>query len=300
MYKVDTSSEHGDVDEGGSGDGEHYSDDHIVPLCNLLDRSTLAPYMWVNGVLDHRINRYLPSRSPRLIPMVEKNLSIAIAIDGNVTEQSPSLGIVMGVRPEGFIERLSVYYSTSIDRDDELVGTDDRNLFDEGVGGVGHTVDSHSIESSTRKINNVNVDVAASASDDDDLFFDSVRASSNARRTSVAHSSNKMNQRGKCKEASSSRGVAATASDSKEDVIGLLSSKKSEELAETAKRRNLRSVQYRQFMRQQTLLIDRNSQRDNRKITTNDTSSETTTTINTSRQPVEDDDEFFYPIFDRD
>lgn len=296
LYRDDGSSDTRS-DSNLTGDSEG----HIIALCNLLDKSTLSPFMWVNGVYDHHADRYLPFRAPRLIPMWNRNHSVLV--DRDATDLS-SRGVVMGVRPAGFVERqLSVNYISSIDH-----STID--LVDHGGGS----------ELSDAVIMDEGSAVTADLSDgddDDDLFFDNVRASSATRR-SMVQPSNRISQREKYKATTSRVTATATSNDIRSttelktedstDILLKQSKLNEEQKAAAVKKRNHRSVQHRQFMRQQTLLTDRNVKRDLKNAPTNaDASSSSSDAININpKQPAavvnnnDDDDEFFYPIFDQD
>lgn len=311
LYRDDGSSDTRS-DSNLTGDSEG----HIIALCNLLDKSTLSPFMWVNGVYDHHADRYLPFRAPRLIPMWNRNHSVLV--DRDATDLS-SRGVVMGVRPAGFVERqLSVNYISSI----PSIHHSTVDLVDHGGGS----------ELSDAVIMDEGSAVTADLSDgddDDDLFFDNVRASSATRR-SMVQPSNRISQREKNKAttsrvttaSSTSTAAATTASNDirsatefkTEDSTDILSKQaklNEEQKAAAAKKRNYRSVQHRQFMRQQTLLTDRNVKRDLKNAPTyadasSSSSSSSSDAININpKQPAavvknDDDDEFFYPIFDQD
>lgn len=313
LYRDDASS---DTSSDPPGDSEG----HIIALCNLLDKSALSPFMWVNGVYDHHADHYLPFRAPRLIPMWSRNHSVLTG--GDSTDLS-SMGVVMGVRPAGFIERqLTVHYASSIDHGsvDSLDHGADSVLSDVAITDEGNTVLLNGVQSTALTADLS--DSSVSDGDDDDLFFDNVRASSATRR-SMVQPSNRISQRDKYRTTTSKvTATVSTAAAASNDIrsatelktedstdILLKEAKFNEkQKAAAAKKRNLRSVQHRQFMRQQTLLTDRNVKRDLKNTPTNANSSSSSSSdeINIeSKQPAavsndEDDDEFFYPIFDKD
>lgn len=310
LYRDDASS---DTSSDPPGDGEG----HIIALCNLLDKSTLSPFMWVNGVYDHHADHYLPFRAPRLIPMWSRNHSVLIG--GDSTDLSSMGGVVMGVRPAGFIERLlTIHYASSIDSGtvDSLGHGADSVLLDVAITDKGNAVLLNGVQSTALTADLS--DSSVSDSDDDDLFFDNVRASSATRR-SMVQPSNRISQRDKYRSRVTATVSTATAAsndirsatelktEDSTDILLKQAKFNEEQKAAAAKKRNLRSVQHRQFMRQQTLLTDRNVKRDlkNTPTNTNASSSSSSNEINIEpKQPAavsnDDDDEFFYPIFDKD
>lgn len=310
LYRDDASSD-------TSSDPPGNSEGHIIPLCNLLDKSTLSPFMWVNGVYDHHADNYLPFRAPRLIPMWSRNHSVLTS--GDSTDLS-SIGVVMGVRPTGFIERqLTVHYASSIDQGtvNSLDHGADSVLSDVAITDEGNAVLLNGVQS-TALTADLSDSSVSDGDDDDDLFFDNVRASSATRR-SMVQPSNRISQRDKYRSrvtatvstAAASNDIRSATELKTEDSTDILLKQakfNEEQKAAAAKKRNLRSVQHRQFMRQQTLLTDRNVKRDlkNSPTNANASSSSSSDEINIEpKQPAavsndDDDDEFFYPIFDKE
>jgi len=212
-------------------------------------------------------------------------------IDSNTTDLSLR-GVVMGVRPERFLERLPAYYIPSlIDNGVDSVDRVDRVLSDAPIADTGSTITLTATPSDD--------------DDDDDLFFDNVRASSSIRWSTV-QPSNRVNQRDNYKTTTSRasalvpdnmRSPTELKTDDPMDL--LLKQAKLNEVSASAKKRNHRSVQHRQFMRQQTLLTDRNTKRNLKNAQTNSTVSSSSSS-DIKPAVSDDEDEFFYPIFDQE